>query len=138
MPTTSAVRRSPRAVSSAKSARRCRSPMVFRWASSAFHDWRAVNGTIPFIGRPFIYSIRLGEVAGSSDGPRYLTLDGRSFPQAKTPEKRVGVVTGSAAGRQGVELVELPAPGQDVPGSEPGVGPTTNALPVAPHACTPV
>src|SRR5262245_46948189 len=48
--------RSPRVGSSAKSARRCRSPSCLRWAWSAFHARRSINGSIFAIALPFIGS----------------------------------------------------------------------------------
>src|SRR5437667_12879146 len=62
MPTASAVRRSPRVASSAKSVRRC-SPRIFSWwASSAFHAGRALSGNVPVI----VSVIRLPFIASPS------------------------------------------------------------------------
>src|SRR5258705_13873112 len=76
MPTASAVSRSPRVASSAKSIRRC-SPRIFSWwARSAPHAGRAVSGNIsviiPVIGLPFISQIR------SDEGERSTRLVQRS------------------------------------------------------------
>src|ERR1700716_2148743 len=54
MPVASAVSRCPRVASSAKSVRRCPSRIFSWWAWSAFHDWRAVSGSIVVIGSPFL------------------------------------------------------------------------------------
>src|SRR5436309_249855 len=64
MPTASAVRRSPRVASSAKSSRRWRSRIFSWWASRAFHAGRAVSGNIPVIGLPFSARLVQGGALG--------------------------------------------------------------------------
>ena len=111
----SAVIRSPRLGSSAKSLRRC-SSRTFLWcASRAFHAGRAVSGLrcrlsclSPFCGPEFEFS--------GSGFPFCVSL----LPQPKPSEERIGVVAGPATGRELFQFLHVASAQNDVVGFEGG------------------
>src|SRR6266478_1614408 len=119
MTAASAVSRSPRGASSAKSLRRCSSRIFSWWAWSAFHDWRAVSGKLFVIGFPRISS---APIAPSGDSPT-----------GEPPDKRVLVV----AGRQLVQFMDVDGP-ENVLGLERGDQTTDDVLDIAPPSHQPV
>src|SRR5580698_344511 len=95
MPAASAVRRSPRLLSSANRSRKCSEPACRQWTSSSFQAGRSVSGSL---------------VSGSvSVGifESFFFLAGIPKPEASA--KSVGVVTGAALRRQLVNVLYIAA-----------------------------